>query len=336
MRAALGFLLVLVAAGAQPSPSMRGRLRSIRSNCSTTAAADPALIRRGQERTHLLGNCNVRHTKPGGRPDAGGLPIETPFGTLHSTNIMPPSGNRDRALAWKRHSFDLSARRRGSGGEPSLSSVPVRPLHACFGGGNNRALYAFLMTRDAVHSETPANDLPVSARHLFGDRGLEPALPRKGPDELDPSLESAQWNRGAYLVEGLGHCGACHTPRNALGAEKKDEMFSGGMAEGWYAYAINSASPAPVPWTAEKLHFYLRNGWHEQHGISRARWPRRQDEAAVSDEDVRAIAVYVASVVGEPSAEARRRGETAMAAAAKRHWRSTARADERQPDLTER
>ena len=94
-------------------------------------------------------------------------------------------------------------------------------------------------------------------------------------------------------------------------------MLSGGMAEGWYAYAINSASPAPVPWTAEKLHFYLRNGWHEQHGISRGTMaPVTTNLAAVSDEDVRAIAVYVASIVGEPSAEARRRGETAMATAA--------------------
>ena len=72
---------------------------------------------------------------------------------------------------------------------------------------------------------------------------------------------------GAYLVKGLAHCGACQTPRNALGAERKQARFGGGDAEGWSAYALDQASPAPVHWDEKALAFYLRNGWHQAHGV---------------------------------------------------------------------
>jgi mono/diheme cytochrome c family protein len=75
--------------------------------------------------------------------------------------------------------------------------------------------------------------------------------------------------RGAYLVEGLAHCGACHTPRNALGAERASAEFAGGDVENWHAYAINAQSPAPVPWDADALFAYLRDGWHPEHGVAR-------------------------------------------------------------------
>ena len=140
---------------------------------------------------------------------------------------------------------------------------------------------------------------------------------REGRYENDPA-QSAEWNRGAYLAEGLGHCGACHTPRNALGAEERDRHFSGGEAEGWYAYAINRQSPAPVPWTVEALGFYLKHGWHEEHGISRgAMAPVTTNLASVADSDVRALAVYVASQMGDPRPEQKRRGHSALTKAGK-------------------
>jgi undecaprenyl-diphosphatase len=75
----------------------------------------------------------------------------------------------------------------------------------------------------------------------------------------EPS-RSAEWNRGAYLVQSLGHCGSCHSPRNSLGAEKADAELAGGEAQGWYAPALNDASPSPLPWTVEHLSDYLRTG----------------------------------------------------------------------------
>ena len=112
----------------------------------------------------------------------------------------------------------------------------------------------------------------------------------------------------------MAHCGACHTPRNALGAERTRAAFAGGDVENWHAYAINSQSPAAVPWDADALFLYLRQGWSPDHGV--ARGPMAQvvsNLSAVPESDVRAIAVYMADVSGVPTPDRKRRGEEARA-----------------------
>jgi mono/diheme cytochrome c family protein len=157
------------------------------------------------------------------------------------------------------------------------------------------ALYAYVMTRQPIRATAPANDLtfPLNFRPaivlwkaLFFRSG------RYRPDQAkDP-----EWNRGAYLADGLAHCGACHTPRNVLGAERKSEAFNGAPVEGWYAYAINRNSPAPVPWTRDALEFYLAHGWQEQHGMARGPMaPVVMDLSTAPRSDVNAIAAYIAS-----------------------------------------
>jgi mono/diheme cytochrome c family protein len=124
---------------------------------------------------------------------------------------------------------------------------------------------------------------------------------RQGPYQPD-AKQDGQWNRGAYLANGIGHCGACHTPRNSLGAEIRTRHFAGGEAEGWHAYAINSDSQSHEAWNADALHMFLSKGWHEQHGDAHGPMaPVSQNVASASDSDVRAIAVYVASVMGKPA-----------------------------------
>src|SRR5438876_1198789 len=115
------------------------------------------------------------------------------------------------------------------------------------------------MTRDPVQAMPPPNRLmfPMNIRALL--TAWKALYFERGVFRPDPT-QSEQWNRGAYLVDGLGHCGACHTPRNALGAEKKKEDLGGGEVEGWHATALNAASPAPSPWTAEQMFRYLRQG----------------------------------------------------------------------------
>ena len=128
----------------------------------------------------------------------------------------------------------------------------------------------------------------------------------------DPS-QSAEWNRGAYLVEGLAHCGACHTPRNALGAERNSAQFAGGDVDNWHAYALNDRSHAPVPWDTDALFAYLRQGWHADHGT--ARGPMAEvvsNLSAIPSSDVRAIAVYMAGVSGTPTPDRKRQGEAAL------------------------
>ena len=114
---------------------------------------------------------------------------------------------------------------------------------------------------------------------------------------LDPdNSKSAEWNRGRYLVDGLGHCGACHTPRNILGAEKKNSAFAGGAAGGWHAPPLNADTVAAEPWTVDQLAEYLSTGWHRLHGAAgRPHDGGDPQSRPASPEDVRAIAAYIAS-----------------------------------------
>jgi mono/diheme cytochrome c family protein len=172
-----------------------------------------------------------------------------------------------------------------------------------------QAIYAFVMSRDPVQARSPRNDLifPFNLRVSAAAWKLlffKPEVFRPDP------AQSAEWNRGFYLAQGLGHCGACHTPRNALGAEKDDEAYAGGEAEGWHAPALNQASPAPFPWTVERLVQYLRTGADEVHGAAAGPMaPVVHDLSQVPEQDVRAIAVYIASLDPRPAAEREKRAE---------------------------
>src|SRR5207237_141605 len=160
-------------------------------------------------------------------------------------------------------------------------------------GEDSAALDALDRTREPVRHENRAHRVPIPVAFVgvWKSRYFTPGVYQ--PD----SSRSAEWNRGAYLVQGLGHCGACHTPRNAMGAERKDAAFAGGEAEGWHAPALNSASPSPVPWTLDALHEYLRHGMADLHAMSAG--PMAEvvhDLAQVNEADVRAIAAYVVSL----------------------------------------
>ncbi|AFL53684.1 mono/diheme cytochrome c family protein [Sinorhizobium fredii] len=264
------------------------------------ASFSPELVAKGAQLA-ALGNCIACHTVPGKPAFTGGLALPTPFGTIHSTNITP---DRETGIGgWSEAAFERAMRdgvdREGNHLYPAFPYDHFTRVSA----EDTHALYAFLMTRVAVRAEAPKNDLPFPLKFrpllagwklLFFDRG-----------ELEPdSAQSEAWNRGRYLAEGLGHCGACHTPRNAFGAEYPDRHFGGGEAEGWQAYAINRESKAPIPWDEQSLAFYLRNGWHEFHGVSRG--PMAEVTGNLSllpDSDIAAIATYVTSITDDPTPE---------------------------------
>ena len=171
------------------------------------------------------------------------------------------------------------------------------------------ALYAFVMTREPVRQENRRNSVPLprASVGIWKSRYFE-----RGAFKPDPS-RSAEWNRGAYLVEGLGHCGACHTPRNKLGAEMKGQAFAGGEVEGWHAPALNSASPSPVPWTVDALHVYLKNSSADLHAISAGPMVEVvHGLSQVSNEAVRAIAAYTVSLDKRNDDERRRAREAAL------------------------
>jgi mono/diheme cytochrome c family protein len=261
---------------------------------------DAALIEHGSELA-AAGNCNTCHTAAGGRSFAGGLAMQTPFGTIYSTNITP---DPDTGIGrWSEAAFRRAMREGVARDGRHLYPAFPYDHFTLATDDDDKALYAYFMTREPVIAVAPANDLrfPLNVRLLLA--GWKLLFFREGPYRPDP-LQSEAWNRGAYLVEGLAHCGACHTPRNALGAEKKQARYAGGEAEGWTAYALDQSSPAPVPWEPDALQFYLRNGWHSLHGIARGPMAAVIDNlAAMPETDVRAITVYMAGIAGVPNAE---------------------------------
>jgi mono/diheme cytochrome c family protein len=273
------------------------------------AAFDDELIAKGAQLA-AVGNCIACHTVPGSEAFAGGLPVPTPFGTIYSTNISPePETGIGR---WSEAAFQRAMRegvdRQGNHLYPAFPYENYTRVTE----EDNRALYAYLMTRQPVRATAPENALPfplnvrpllAAWKLLFFDEGVYQPEPRAGEE----------WNRGAYLAEGLGHCGACHTPRNALGALESDRHFAGGESEGWQAYAIDGSSPAPIPWDRDSLAFYLRHGWHAAHGVSRGPMAEVTGNLdPLPNADIDAIATYVASVMGEPSPERRRQADALL------------------------
>ena len=243
-----------------------------------------------------IGDCSVCHTATGGRPYAGGRPLPTQFGTIYVTNITPDA--RDGIGAWSEKAFRRAMREGiGRSGRHLYPALPY-PHFTRATDDDIAALYAFLMTRAPVQATAPANELsfPLGIRATLA--GWNALFLRPGPWRPDPTRDAA-WNRGAYLVEAVGHCGACHTARNALGAERANAL-GGGEAEGWHAPALaGEAARAPGrAWTVAALATYLRSGMEASHGTAAGPMePVTQELAQVPEQDIWSIAVYVASAM---------------------------------------
>ncbi|WP_245315454.1 c-type cytochrome, partial [Bradyrhizobium yuanmingense] len=251
-----------------------------------------ATIARG-EQLAALGNCAECHTKIGGAPNAGGRALETPFGTIYATNITPDVVTG--IGAWSYPAFER-AMRDGlhRDGRQLYPAFPYTHF-AKTSDADLQALYAYLMAQPAVRATTPANALafPFNLRPLLA--GWNALFHRTHEFKPDPSRSEA-WNRGAYLIESLGHCSGCHSPRNALGAEQRNAYLAGGFAEGWEAPALTSLSHAPIPWSEEELYAYLRTGHSRYHGVAAGPMaPVVRDLKALPDQDIRAMAVYLNS-----------------------------------------
>jgi nicotinate dehydrogenase subunit B len=251
-----------------------------------------ATIARG-ELLAALGDCAVCHTQANGAINAGGRAIETPFGTIYATNITPDV--ETGIGAWSYPAFER-AMREGihRDGRHLYPAFPYNHF-AKATDADLQALYAYLMTQAPVRAVNRETSLafPFNLRPLMaGWNALFHSSAAFAPD----ATKSEAWNRGAYLVEGLGHCGACHSPRNALGAEKAEAYLAGGFAEGWEAPPLTSLSQAPIPWSEDELFAYLRTGESRFHGVAAGPMaPVVKELAALPDADIRAMAVYLGS-----------------------------------------
>jgi nicotinate dehydrogenase subunit B len=284
--AALCAAVVGIAAAVLPLRSIAPIARPDASTYSETTIA------RGRQLA-ALGDCAVCHTALNGIINAGGRPLDTPFGTIYSTNITPDV--ETGIGAWSYPAFERAMRQGLHRDGRHLYPVFPYPHFAKAADADLQALYAHLMAQAPVRADIPDNTLafPFNLRPLMA--GWNALFHRAELFEAD-ATKSATWNRGAYLVEGLGHCGACHSPRNALGAEKSRAYLAGGFAEGWEAPPLTSLSQAPIPWSEDDLFAYLRSGESRFHGVAAGPMaPVVKELAALPDQDIRAMAVYLGS-----------------------------------------
>lgn len=254
----------------------------------------PEAIERGRQLA-AIGNCVACHTAEGGAPNAGGRALHTPFGTVYSTNLTP-----DAATGIGTWSFSAFQRAMREGlSRDGRHLYPAFPYTAFSQTTDDdlQALYAWLMSQPAVSNPVPETRLafPYNLRPLLA--GWNALHLQPGPVAAEPN-RSALWNRGAYLVNGLGHCGACHTPRDARGAElNRSAYLAGARVDGWEAPPLGALSNGPIPWTEDALVQYLRRGHHARHGIAGGPMAEVvQALAQVNEADVRAMAHYLVSL----------------------------------------
>ena len=259
-----------------------------------SSALDQGAVARGA-RIVALGDCMVCHTAKGGAPFAGGLALRTPFGTLYTTNITPhvdADGDGNGIGDWPLAAF-ARALRHGVARDCHLLYPAFPYIHYTKMTDRDIAdAYAFLMSREAVDARPPANDLllPLRFRPLLAGWNL--LYLRSGP-QPDDAGQGAEWNRGRYLVNSLGHCASCHSSLNLIGGEGSP-AFGGGNIDGWDAPALTTLLHRPTPWNQEQLALYLRHGYSPEHGAAGGPMaPVTHSLGSVPQDDVQAMAHYL-------------------------------------------
>jgi mono/diheme cytochrome c family protein len=275
-------------------------------------APDIATLDASAERGRYLatvGNCQTCHTAKGGQPYTGGVRFQTAFGVLYSTNITADeqTGIGGWSFADFYHSMKRGVRPDGTHLYPAFPYTSFAKMTDA----DIASVYLHLKTIEPARVAAKANDLSFPYNLRFGLRAWNKLFHTPETFVADPA-RSAEWNRGAYLVQGPAHCGACHTPRNWLGAEQNDAALRGGVLvdevspgkyREWSAVNLTPAKTSLGNWSTESLVAYLKQGESENavvHGpmtdviINSTRH--------LEDADVQAIARYLKEIpaVEEP------------------------------------
>jgi mono/diheme cytochrome c family protein len=257
--------------------------------------ASANLVERGQYLARAA-DCEACHTAPGGMPFAGGLAFVLPFGTLYSTNITP-----DPETGLGRYSdADFLKALHGGIDREGRHLYPAMPFtsYTYIADSDALAIKAYLFSLKPVHAPPPDDRLafPFNQRWLMGiwsflfnpDQRIEPNIAR-----------SAEWNHGAYLVEAMGHCGECHTPRNLFQAPDNRQKFAGVVAAGWRAYNITNDRDSGIgAFSDTELSQYLATGHANGHGTSAGPMAEAVDKSLskLAQSDIAAMVVYLRSV----------------------------------------
>ena len=248
------------------------------------------------ERGHYLtitGDCAACHTLPGSDyPFAGGRAIETPFGQLLSPNITPDP--ETGIGAWTDDEF-IDALTKGTGRD-GTRLYPAMPYtyYTKLTRDDALAICAYLNTVPAVRNPVNPNQLPFPFNIRASLIGWNTLFFTPGTFQPNPN-KSAEWNRGAYLAEGLAHCGMCHTPKNFLGGDKTSEYLRGYRLQGWFAPDITDNSRQGLgDWSVDEIATYLKTG-HNSTSAAAGLMSEMVTRSAslMTDGDLKAIATYL-------------------------------------------
>jgi mono/diheme cytochrome c family protein len=259
-------------------------------------------------------DCASCHTADPAKPFAGGKRIDTPFGGIYSPNLTP---DRDTGIgAWSDDAFyralHFGVARDGSRYYPAFPY----PSFTKFVRDDVLAIRAYLATLAPVRNTRPPLELrwPFNYRVLM--RGWDWLFFQPGIFQPDQQ-KTAEWNRGGYLVEGAAHCGACHTPKNIFGADRRDRLYGGGLVRGWFVPRLDGAERSGLKsWSADDIVEYLQSG---RNGRSHAGKLMAEvvvnSTSKMSDADVRAIATYLKALpAGAPEPMVTAPAQEAMSA----------------------
>ena len=257
------------------------------------ARAEPSAetIAHGKALTEA-GDCVSCHTADPAKPFAGGKRIDTPFGTIYSPNLTP---DRDTGLGgWSDEDFRRALREGvAPDGSRYYPAFPY-PNFTKMTRDDILAIRAYLATLVPVRNTPPPPELRWPLNYRVVMRLWDNLFFRPGIFEPDQQ-KSTEWNRGGYLVTGVAHCGACHTPKNMFGADKRAQSYGGGLVQGWFAPRLDGADRSGLKsWSVEDIAEYLQSG---RNGKSHASGLMAEvvvnSTSKMSDADIRAIAVYL-------------------------------------------
>ncbi|WP_252181012.1 cytochrome c [Azospirillum sp. B4] len=262
---------------------------------STTSGPYPVAKGDAAERGYHVAveaDCVGCHTVPGGQPFAGGRPLATPFGTIYSANITP-----DNEAGIGRWTADDFYRALHEGKAPDGHLYPAFPYnyYTRISRADSDALFAYLRSLPPSPDRSPRNKLPFPFNIRALMIGWNLLFLDKGEYQPDPA-KSVAWNRGAYLVEGPGHCAACHTPKNFFGAPRTSRDYQGGdIGNGWYAPDITPNKRTGLGgWSDEELFQYLKTGRNVHANASGDMGEVvSYSTSRMGDDDLRAIITYL-------------------------------------------
>jgi mono/diheme cytochrome c family protein len=258
-------------------------------------------VKRG-EYLARAGDCVSCHTKPGGTPYAGGLRMNTPFGDLLTPNITP-----DRATGIGTWTADDLYRALHEGVGKNVGDLyPAMPytFFTKVTRADSDAIYAYLMSLKPVTNAVDVNQLRFPFDIRWTMAAWRELYFTEGTFQPDPAKSDA-WNRGAYLVNGLGHCGACHTPRNALGAVDKSRSLTGAAVDGWFALNLTENMRTGLgDWSESQIVAYLKTGAakSESTALGDMREIVHNSLSHLTEDDLQAIATYLKSIPADQSA----------------------------------